>query len=137
MNNCKLVLGNWWLLVGLNILKSQKLLIWSCLSMLRENRRRIPLMIREKNLILVLSLLLFFQLQWICSCIKIMKFSSFSSVLNFHCMSTQMVPRANNDPYINNFFQNHFTLHLSISATEISQCTGIIKKNLLSIFFFR
>jgi len=28
-----------------------------------------------------------------------MKFSSFSSVLNFHCMSTQMVPRANNDPY--------------------------------------
>ena len=29
-----------------------------------------------------------------------MKFSSFSSVLNFHCMSTQMVPRANNDPYV-------------------------------------
>ena len=29
-----------------------------------------------------------------------MKFSSFSSVLNFHCMSTQKVPRANNDPYI-------------------------------------
>lgn len=29
-----------------------------------------------------------------------MKFSSFSSVLNFHCMSTQMVPRANNDPYL-------------------------------------
>ena len=43
----------------------------------------------------------FFQLQWICSCIKIMKFSSFSSVLNFHCMSTQMVPWANNDTSVN------------------------------------
>ena len=30
-----------------------------------------------------------------------MKFSSFSSVLIFHCMSTQMVPRANNDPDTN------------------------------------
>jgi hypothetical protein len=47
------------LLVGLNIKKSQKLLIWSCLSMLRENRRRIPL-------ILVLSLHLFFMKWYIC-----------------------------------------------------------------------
>ena len=51
-----------------------------------------------ENLKLILSLHLFFQLQWICSCIKIMKFSSFSSVLSFHYVSTQMVLRANNDP---------------------------------------
>ena len=66
--------------------------------MLREIWR-IPLMIlwgegSETRIILAH----FFPLQWMCSCINIMKFSIFCSVLNFHCMSTQTTPRANNEP---------------------------------------
>jgi hypothetical protein len=122
MNNCKLVLGNWWLLVGSNIKKSQKLLIWSCLSMLHENRR-IPLMIwGEKISNSYYPCTFFFQLQRICSCIKIKKFSRFSSVLSFHYMSTQMVPRTNNDLNTKGVIRSH-------NSKKDRQYSGIKKKN--------